>query len=113
MAATQPVSDPEGPTYPANVTFDQLIAGVKQSEHQFQNVHVKDFETTTETLPLGQTKWIPSRIRYAGSAWYDGEAGGKQRIYFSDWVLPWVKWSGTIRGINPGILAGMAKKGGS
>jgi RNA polymerase sigma factor (sigma-70 family) len=88
-AAIGPIQAVEPPTYATKITLDQIIAGVKKSEHEFQNVHVKDFETTTEKLPLGQTTWIPSKIRYAGSAWYDAEAGGKQRIYYSDWILPW------------------------
>jgi RNA polymerase sigma factor (sigma-70 family) len=88
-AATQPVNGPDSSTYATALTFDQIIAGVKASEHQFQNVHIKDFETTVEELPQGQTKWIASKVRYAGSAWYDAEPGGKERIYVTDEILPW------------------------
>jgi RNA polymerase sigma factor (sigma-70 family) len=87
--ATQPLASDEPATRPATLTLNQIIAGIRKSETQFQNVHVKDFLTTMQNQPHGQTAWISTRIRYTGSAWYGPDARGPRRIYFTDIVLPW------------------------
>jgi hypothetical protein len=82
-------ADVDPPTYPVALTFEQIMDGLRRTEHEFQNVHVRDFETTEDRLAPGQTQWTATPIRYAGSAWYDADPRGRQRIYFSDSVLPW------------------------
>jgi RNA polymerase sigma factor (sigma-70 family) len=89
IPTTQPVVASAPVTRPADITVDQLLASIQQTEHLFQNVHVKDFVATTETRPRDQTAWTPSRIRYAGSAWFDADPDGKERLYLTDQVLPW------------------------
>ncbi|HUB24693.1 MAG TPA: hypothetical protein VL992_04625, partial [Tepidisphaeraceae bacterium] len=65
------------------------IAGLRRQETAFQNIYIKDFDTTVDRLPRGQTQWTSTHWRYRGSAWYDGDPRGKVRIYFTDLIEPW------------------------
>ena len=74
---------------PVDITFAQLIAGVKQAEGRIQNLYIKNFDTTISKLPKGKTEWVSTPMHYSGSAWYDANARGKTRVYFSDEVMAW------------------------
>jgi RNA polymerase sigma factor (sigma-70 family) len=101
---TQPALDSNPTTHPTSITFDQIIAGVKKSETEFQNLHIKNFETTVETRPEGQANWDSTPMIYTGSAWYEADPRGRQRIYFSDMVDPWEKgaapWAEQIKDVS-------------
>jgi len=89
VAVTQPVAPGEPATRPTTLTLNQVIAGIRKTETQFQNVHIKDFLTTVEKQPHGQTAWISTPMKYAGSAWCGPDPRGPRRIYLTDMVLPW------------------------
>ncbi len=76
-------------TQPTSLTIDQVIAGVQTAEKAFTNLYIKDFRTTIDALPPGEIVWKSTPMVDAGSAWYDGDALGKQRVYFSENVMPW------------------------
>jgi RNA polymerase sigma factor (sigma-70 family) len=82
QVATAPASQPAG------ITLTQLLDGIKKSETQFQNLYIKNFETTVSRLPKGQTQWVLTPRRTAGSAWYDADPNGKARLYVSDEAIP-------------------------
>jgi RNA polymerase sigma factor (sigma-70 family) len=90
VPATAPAIAAEPATRPVDVTFAQVIANVKRAEGTIQNLYIKDFETTEELSPNGASDWVWTPERFAGSAWYDGQVGGKIRVYFADQILPWM-----------------------
>jgi RNA polymerase sigma factor (sigma-70 family) len=81
LAASEPA------TRAVQVSFADIIAGVKQAEGRIQNLYIKNFDTTISTRAKGATNWVLTPMHYAGSAWYDGDARGKVRVYFSDDVM--------------------------
>ncbi len=90
-AAPAPAPAPatvDAATRPSDMTFAQVIAAIKQTEHLFQNVHVKNFQTTTEHQPSGQVAWTPTPVRYTGSACFDADPEGQARQYLTSEVLP-------------------------
>jgi RNA polymerase sigma factor (sigma-70 family) len=89
MSAPPPSVTSEPAVRPVDITFAQLIAGVKQTEGRIQNLYIKNFDTTISKRPKGATEWVSTPMHYAGSAWYDADARGKTRVYFSDEVMAW------------------------
>ena len=72
----------------ATPSLGDVIAAIDRTEHQFANVHVVRFETTTETRPTVDADWEPDGSRFAGSAWYGADRDGPQRIYYAAQTLP-------------------------
>ena len=86
----QSPSMPSAEHSPADIAeMKQIIAGVAKAEHQFQNIYVRNFNTTVDKLQPGGTRWLRTPLRFQGSAWYDENPRGKVRIYFSDIIEPW------------------------
>ena len=71
----------ESATRPANISAADLITGIKKAESQFQNIYIKNFDTTSEILKDGETQWKPYANAYAGSAWFDNHSHGKMRLF--------------------------------
>ena len=72
-------------TQPTTMTIDQVIAGVQHGgEGVHESVH-QGFSNDDRRDAQGRDR-CGSRRRWsvAGSAWYDGDALGKQRVYFSE-----------------------------
>ncbi len=92
--APPPSTAPVGAATPINMPMADLIAHIKSSESQFQNLYIRDFETTVDVLPRGANAWQPTPMGSSGSAWYDATPAGKTRIYFAKTVMRWEPFSG-------------------